>query len=128
MRISFSGLSLNYTFYLKFMRLRPCISCSFNSKIMIIYSEAKTTMYGYRCMGYSCHTPEGNDMINMYYYLAYWKQQLNMEKKICMNKGKQVKYYEYLFINHIKAKEEEIVLNVTSNVNICLTFLVCAFL
>ncbi len=96
---------------------------------MIIYPEAKTTMYGYSCMGYSCHTSEGNDMIDMYDYLAYRKQQLNMENQICMNKEKQVtKYYEYLFISYITVNEEEIVLYVTSNVNICLTFLVCAFL
>ncbi len=43
---------------------------------------------------------KGNDNINinMYAYLGYLKQQLSLEKQICMNERKQSKFDKYLFI------------------------------
>ncbi len=41
---------------------------------------------------------KGNDNIDMYAYPAYLKQQLGIEKQICMNERKQSKFDKYLFI------------------------------
>ncbi len=63
---------------------------SFRLTKLLSYALAKYHIY--------IQNLKGNDNIDMYDYVAYLKQQLGIEKQICMNERKQSKFDKYLFI------------------------------